>query len=1046
MLRHAVMSRPVLALASLIGIVATRGASAADVDFSRDVRPILEAKCFACHGPAKQQADLRLDQRTPALKGGESGPAIVPGHAADSPLYRRVAGLGPEKPMPAKGERLTPPQVELVRAWIDQGAAWPADEPDARSSHWAFRPPTRPPVPPVPEGSKARNPIDHFVLEALAKEGLKPAPEADRATLIRRLSLDLIGLPPTVAEVDAFVADPRPEAYELVVERLLASPHYGERWGRHWLDAARYADTDGFEKDKTRHVWFYRDWVIQAFNRDLPYDQFIIEQVGGDLLPGSTQDQHVATGYLRNSMVNEEGGVDPEQFRMEAMFDRMDAIGKGILGLTIQCAQCHTHKFDPISHEEYYRLFAFLNNDDEPARVVYTPAEQARLSEIMRETKLIEDRLRESHPDWPARMQAWEDERAKRTQPGWSVVQAPFEDISTGGQKYLLLPDGSYRAAGYAPTKHTGKVTVKTALKKVTAVRLELLNDANLPAYGPGRSLFGTCALTEFGVEGKAIGAKDVKKPKVARASADFEQTETPLQANFEDNSKRKRVVGPVAFAIDGKDETAWGIDAGPGRRNVPREAVFVLDNPIEGSEGVELTFALTQNHGGWNSDDLMTNNLGRFRLSVTDAEGSEVAADPVPARVRQILALPRDQRSPAQVAAVFSYWRTLVPEWKPENERIQALENAHPAGVTTLVLQARENPRSTTILKRGDFLKPGKPVEPGVPAFLHQLPPGTKPDRLAFARWLADRKSPTTARAFVNRVWQAYFGTGLVATSEDLGTQSESPTHPELLDWLAVEFMDKGWSVKELHRWIVGSATYRQSSRATPEQLAKDPYNRLLARGARLRVEGEIVRDIQLAASGLLNPALGGPSVMPPAPAFLFQPPASYAPFPWVDATGPDRYRRAVYTWRRRSTPYPMLSTFDVPEANNACVRRVRSNTPLQALTTLNETIAIEAARALARLALAEGGADDASRVTYAFRRCVGRKPTDRELAILLRLLDDQGKRIADGWVSPWELVTGSKEKFPAALPPNATPTRWAAFTLVARVLLNLDETITKE
>ncbi len=1015
--------------------------SARDVDFARDVRPVFEAKCFSCHGPKKQQSDFRLDDRARAMKGGSEGAAIVPGRPDESALVRRVAAPeDPDEAMPpeGKGERLTAAEVAAVRAWIEQGARWPEESARAGSDHWAFRAPTRPPLPTNRGGKWARNPVDRFVLDRLEREGLAPSPEADRATLIRRLSLDLLGLPPTIAEVDAFVADPAPDAYEKAVDRLLASPHYGERWGRHWLDAARYADTDGFEKDKTRHVWSYRDWVIGALNRDLPYDRFIIEQVAGDQLPGATQDQVVATGFLRNSVVNEEGGVDPEQFRMEAMFDRVEAIGKGVLGLTVQCAQCHTHKFDPISHEEYYRLFAFLNSDDEPARLVYSPAEQGRVAEVRRRSAEVEAQIQASYPDWRERMDRWEDERARAPAPRWTVVQGTFETNTDGGQRYLPQPDGSFLACGYAPTKSTGKMTVKVDLPKIAAFRLELLNDANLPAYGPGRSLWGTCALTEFQVT--AAG----KPVKIARASADFEQAETPLEWHYDDKSGKRRVVGPASFAVDGKGETAWGIDPGPGRRNVPREAVFVAEAPIENPGGAELTFGLAQNHGGWNSDDLQTNNLGRFRLAVTDDPAA--AADPTPARVREALAVARPRRTPEQVATIFSHWRTTVAEWKPEADRIEAIWKDHPAGATTLVLQARAEPRMTSILKRGDFLKPGKVVGPGVPAFLHPLPAGAPPTRLSFAKWLVDPRSPTTARAFVNRAWQSYFGTGLVATSEDLGTQAEAPSHPELLDWLAVEFMDRGWGIKGLHRLIVTSATYRQSSKVTPESLAKDPNNRLMARGSRLRVEGEVVRDIQLAASGLLNPTLGGPSAMPPAPAFLFLPPASYAPFPWIEATGADRYRRGVYTWKRRSTPYPMLATFDVPEGNTSCVRRARSNSPLQALVTLNETIAIEAARALARKALAEGGATDADRLTYAFRRCVGRPPTGPERQVLAALLEDQGRKFADGWVSPWEVVTGSKDVRPADLPPGASPTAWAAYTVVARVLLNLDETITKE
>jgi mono/diheme cytochrome c family protein len=1039
--------------------VALPPAAGRTIDFDRDVRPILAEHCHSCHGPRKQQSDLRLDRREAAVAGGAEGPAILPGDGAGSPLVQRVAGLDPDAVMPPKGERLTTEQVGVLRAWIDQGARWPEADSKADNTrrHWAFRPPERPSLPRVARRDWVRNPIDRFILARLEHEGLQPAAEANRITLIRRLSLDLTGLPPTIAEVDAFLADRRADAYERLVDRLLDSPHYGERWGRHWLDAARYADSDGFEKDKPRYIWAYRDWVIAAINRDLPYDRFIIEQLAGDLLPNPGQDQVVATGYLRNSMVNEEGGIDPEQFRMEAMFDRMDAIGKGILGLTIQCAQCHSHKFDPLTQEEYYRLFAFLNNDDEPARLVYTPEELMRIAAIRRGISAIEDQLRESDPDWRRHMEAWEDDEGSAAceRPGWVVVPLAVDEISTGGQKYLPQKDGSFLAQGYAPTKHTAKLTAKVDLPRVTAVRIELLNDPNLPAYGPGRSFKGTCALSELTIEAAPAASPDKKtKVKLARATADFEQPERVLEPNFDDRTKNRRVTGPAAFATDEKDETAWGIDAGPGRRNVERQAVFVLATPISHPGGSIVTIGLKQVHGGWNSDDLMTNNLGRFRIALTDAEPdrTHAVADPVPKRVRDILAIPRASRTPAQVATVFSYWRTTVDAWKEANARIEALRDDHPAGTTSLVLQERPavDSRMTSVLKRGDFLKPVKPVEPGVPAFLHPLAERSgsegEPRRMRLAKWLVDRQAPTTARALVNRAWQAGFGTGLVATPEDFGTQGEPPSHPELLDWLACEFMDGGWSLKGLIRLMVTSATYRQSSQARPGLAARDPYNRLLARASRLRVEGEIVRDIQLAASGLLNPALGGKSVMPPAPAFVFQPPASYAPFPWIEETGPDRYRRAVYTWRRRSTPYPMLSTFDVPEGNTACVRRVRSNTPLQALMTLNETIAVEAARALALRTLAEGGVTDPERITYAFRRCVGRPPTEGERDVLVHLLGQERVRIADGWVNPWEIVTGLGEERPSGLPAGATPAQWAAYTVVARVLLNLDETITRE
>src|SRR6266540_1801969 len=848
--------------------------------------------------------------------------------------------------------------------------------------HWAFVAPVRPPTPEVKNKAWARNPIDAFILARLERENLAPSPEADKITLLRRLSLDLIGLPPTPEEVDAFLKDTSSRAYEKQVERLLASPHYGERWGRLWLDAARYADSDGFEKDKPRSVWFYRDWVINALNQDKPYDQFIIEQVAGDLLPNATQEQRVATGFLRNSMINEEGGVDPEQFRMEAMFDRMDAIGKGVLGLTIQCAQCHNHKFDPLKQEEYYRMFAFLNNSDEGSMAVYTPEEQMKRAGILSGAREIEAKLRELAPDWLARMNAWE-ESVKNDQPEWKVIQPEVNDISTDGAKYLPQKDGSFLVGGYAPAKHRVKLCWRTDEANIAAFRLELMTDPNLPLGGPGRSYKGSCALTEFEVEDSPAasdegGPKKAAKLKIVRATADVNPPETEVESKFNDKSGKRRVTGPVDFAIDGKEETGWSIDAGPGLRNRPGKAVFNLEKPLANAGGAV---------------------------------------------------------------------------WKQ-----------HPEGDSQLVMSERAEARGAFILKRGDFLRPDKRVSPGVPAFLHPLPANAPANRLTFAQWLVDRQSPTTARAFVNRLWQAYFGAGLVATSEDLGKQSEAPSHPELLDWLAVEFMDGAthargdgagnpqsairnpqWSIKNVHRLIVTSATYRQSSKVTPRLLEKDPQNRLLARAPRLRVEGEIVRDIALAASGLLNPRIGGPSVFPPSPEFLYLPPASFGVKSWREEKGENRYRRALYTFGFRSVPYPMLQAFDAPNGDVSCVRRARSNTPLQALTTLNETLFLEAARALALKTLKEGGATDARRLEFAFRRVLARKPSAGEAAELLGLLGEQRARFAGGESNPWNLATSDPDK-PYLLPKGVTMEQVAAWTTVTRVLLNLDEAITKE
>ena len=935
-------------------------------------------------------------------------------------------------------------------AWPSAGSATESPSPGAKPSpanHWAFKAPVKPAPSKVNDTKWVRNPIDSFILARLEKEKLKPSPEADKITLLRRLSLDLIGLPPTIAEIDAFLSDKSADAYEKQVERLLASPHYGERWGRLWLDAARYADSDGFEKDKPRFIWNYRDWVINAFNHDLPYDRFVIEQIAGDLLPNPTQDQLIATGFLRNSMLNEEGGVDPEQFRMDAMFDRMDAIGKSVLGLTINCAQCHNHKFDPLLQEEYYKMFAFLNNDHEATMVAYTAAEQQKRADLLRQMRDLEEGLRHSTPDWEKRMSAWEDS-VKDDQPEWVPVECRHSS-DDNGERFYYYQDGSIRAAGYAPTKWTAVFKGTNNLPSIGAFRMEQLNDPELPCNGPGRSIKGMAALSEFEVEAVDAGNPTNKiKVKFVKATADFSNAEKELEPEFNDRSDTKRVYGPVEFAIDGKDDTAWGIDAGPGRRNQPRKAVFLPDKPITFTNGAILTFRLKQNHGGWNSDDNQNHNLGRFRLSVTSA--TNVTADPVPAAVREIMKIPRDKRSPAQIAAVFSYWRTTVPEFKEVNDNFEALWKEWPEGAPTLTLIARKNSgagddrRETHLFKRGDWLKPAAEVKAGVPAFLHPLPAGADDSRMTFAKWLVDRKSPTTARVFMNRMWQEYFGIGLVSTPEDFGMRAETPSHPELLDWLACEFMDRDWSIKAMHRLIVNSSTYRESSRVTPELYQRDQYNRLLARGPRFRVDAEIVRDIALSASGLLDEEMGGPSVTPPAPSFIFQPPASYGPKVWPEETGPNRYRRAVYTFRFRSVPYPVLQTFDTPNGDFSCVRRARSNTPLQALASLNETVFMECAQALARHSL-EHGSGEADRITYAFRRCLGRPPTHDELEELSGLLHREKAHVGDGWVNAAELATG-KEGPIKDLPRGTTPTELAAYTVVSRVLLNLDETITKE
>ncbi|MEZ6117844.1 MAG: DUF1553 domain-containing protein [Pirellulaceae bacterium] len=724
-----------------------------------------------------------------------------------------------------------------------------------------------------------------------------------------------------------------------------------------------------------------------------------------------------------------------------------------MLGLTIQCAQCHSHKFDPISQTEYYRLFAFLNNDHEAFAVYHSPQQRTEIQRIQQQIQRIETQLQQDHPDWQQRMAEWEDQ-VRNNQPEWTVLVVR-NTTGDNGVRYYYYDDGSLRASSYAPTQWTAYFTGTTSAKRITAFRLEQLPDPNLPGGGPGRSIKGMSALSEFHIEAAPANNRDAtKKVEFASATADFANEARALESEFVsqyriNNGGDKRTYGPVEFAIDSDGDTAWGIDAGPGRRNVARKAVFVLKEPLENSDGTFLNIGLQQNHGGDNSDDNQNHNLGRFRLSVTDAPNP--IADPVPLEVREILQIPPSQRTATQIATVFRYWRTTVAEFAAANQQIEELWQQFPEGTPTLTLAARtgnsphDRLRTTHMFKRGDWLQPGEQVQFGTPDFLHPLPEGADASRLTLARWLVDRRSPTAARVIVNRIWQAYFGVGLVDTPEDFGVRSTAPSHPELLDWLACELMDNNWSLKHIHRLICSSATYQQTSHASPEAYQADPQNRLLARGARFRVDAEIVRDIALSASGLLNADIGGRSVYPPAPSFLFQPPVSYGPKVWDVEPDDQQYRRSLYVFKFRSVPYPTLQTFDSPNGDFSCVRRERSNTPLQSLITLNEPQFMECARALAKNTLASGGPTDESKITFAFRSVLSRTPSPGELNDLHALLKREIEYIGQGWVNPIELATGTN-RVPTDLQDGQTVTQLAAYTVLSRVLLNLDETITKE
>ncbi|MGV3772882.1 MAG: DUF1553 domain-containing protein [Verrucomicrobiales bacterium] len=995
--------------------------AARTVDFVKDIQPLFARHCADCHGTKKQEAGLRLDSESILLTvGSDSGPTVIPHKSAESLLVHLVSGKNPDMIMPPKGEKLSNDQIGLIRAWIDQGAAFP-EGPDpgklaGNRDHWAFKAPRKPGLPSVQNSSWPKTPIDYFVLAKLEQQKINPSVEADKRTLIRRLSLDLLGLPPTLEEIEQFLGDKSEKAYENLVERLLSSPHYGERWGRHWLDAARYADTNGYEKDQPRNIWPYRDWVINAFNNDMPFDQFTIEQLAGDLLPSPSTSQVVATGFLRNSMLNEEGGVDPEQFRVEGIIDRVDTIGKAFLGLSVACSQCHNHKYDPISQKEYYKFFAFLNNDDEPEIEVPSEEQVAKREDIKQQVERLESELLNSDKGIKQRQAEWEA-AALKDQPTWQVLDM-VDWFGAIGVKFEKLDDGSLLALAHNPGESSYNVTVRTDLTNITAIRLEALTDANLPRNGPGRANNGNFVVQEFTAAVTPANNQEItNKVYLQNATADHHQ-----DGGFEPSK-----------AIDGDPKTGWAIAAGPALSNQDRKIVFELKEPVGFEGGTLLSFSIFQKHGG-------AHTLGRFRLSASTS-AHPVKADPLPSKVRAIISKPLKERTPQEDRAVFGYYRTIDPAFAETNKKILDLYNQWPIGTTTLALKERKHPRKTTVFRRGDFKKPGAPVQPGVPGVLHPLTATEKTNRLTLAKWIIDPKNPLTPRVMVNRIWQSYFGEGFVPTPEDLGTRADASSHPELLDWLACEFRDKGWKTKQIHRLIVNSATYRQSSIRRPEIEDIDPYNRLLARAPRLRVEAEIIRDIALRASGLLTPKIGGPSVYPPIPDGVLNL-GFGAPMNWPTSVGPDRYRRGLYTFWKRTVPYPSLSIFDAPNGDFGCVRRVKSNTPLQALTTLNDTVFVETAKALALRTYKNGGSDDENRLKYGFALCTGRHPDERELSLLKKHLDDQYRYFEDNTVAAVE-VASLDPKNPV---PNLNLHRLAAWTMVSRVLLNLDETIVKE
>ncbi|BDC47692.1 hypothetical protein F183_A00080 [Bryobacterales bacterium F-183] len=956
----------------------------AKVDFDTAVEPILKAKCVGCHSGASAKGQLRLDAGRLALR------VIQPGNSAASRIIHRVEGQGNERRMPLGGEPLTAAEIATLKQWIDGGAAWPAAkmEPPAggAAKHWAYLKPVKP---------QAAG-IDALVL---AKSKFGYSPKASRETLIRRVSLDLVGLPPTPSEVEAFVKDQDPKAYEKLVDRLLASPRYGERWARPWLDLARYADTNGFEKDDPRTMWKYRDWVIDALNQDKPFDQFTIEQLAGDLLPNATAAQKIATGFHRNTMLNEEGGVDKDEALFEVLVDRVNTTGTVWLGSTITCSQCHNHKYDPFLHKEYYQMMAFFSNNAKEDQVYGTgfkwvepqldlagPGQAEKRDALAARRKALEEKLKVSTPEVKAEQAEWERGILAASK-DWSPLVASKLSARAGSELKQDAATGLVTASGANPMGETYVFEAKVKLPKLTALRLEAVPLKGLPRGGPGRDAYGNFIVSSIDI---SVNGKPVE---IARYLAD---------------DGRVNAGGQI-----------WIVDASKEDTRLPRQMVVALKEPAVLSGEATVSVRISS------ISDLVGQSLGHFRLSAT------AAAEPgTIVKIRHNLRPhleagkdPEDQRA--------TYFRTVSAKLAPVRDELREVrgEMERLNIPSALVLgELADSMPSDYVRLRGGFAAKGDKVYADVPAVLGGLPAGLPRNRLGLAKWLVSRENPLTARVVVNRMWEQFFGRGIVETSEDFGSQGEKPTNPELLDWLAVEFMDSGWSQKRMHKLIVMSDAYQQTSRVTPELLQADPYNRAISRGPRFRMEAEMIRDTALAASGLLSSKIGGPSVFPYQPPGIWDVPYSSAQ--WVQSKGEDAYRRGVYTFIRRTSTYPSMINFDATSREICTVRRVRTNTPLQALTTLNDPAFFEMAMALGRR-LEKEAATDSERVALAFQLVAARQPKPGEADRLLSW--------RQGEVKYFEAHPEEASK----LGGNAQAASW---TMLANVMLNLDEALTKE
>jgi hypothetical protein len=1155
--------------------------SSKPIDYNRDIKPILSENCYACHGPdhEKRKAGLRLDLRDELFKPLKSGAiAVVPGDLIKSELVRRITAADQDDRMPPlkSGHTLTPAQIETLTRWVQEGARW--------SGHWAYLKPERPPLPDVKNQAWARNPIDGFVLARLERDGLQPSPEADKSRLIRRASLDLRGLPPTVEEVDDFLYDNSPGAYDKLVDRFLKSPHYGERMAQDWLDLARYADSQGYHHDSHRDLWPWRDWVIKAFNDNKPFDQFTLEQLAGDLLPNPTRDQRIATGFHRNEMTTSEGGAMPEEYAVKYVVGRVDTTARVWLGTSLACAECHDHKYDPITQKEYYRFFAYFNTIAEngldqdlnpvPRLTLDTPEQHAKADQFTKEIAALE-KAHQSMLEVPSEAQAnaqrqWQDRWRQNVVRNWAELEAA-NLTSANGSTLSKLPDRSILVSGPNPNQDSYTVELHTALKRLTGLKLEALPHQQLPGGGSGRGPKGEFVLSKIEVQARSLHPEQATAPpapafgnwfsigpfKAESPHEGFEkafgpETNTDTNKSYSDGKLtwverpqwldgelhtltsangtayffRKIEVREPAFAklslgsqdnlqvwwngrkllanevsrraapdqdrvvvwlspgtnklvvkvssalapafyfkllsepvteavvdltgaaadfhqndhsvqgaLDSNPESGWGV----GDSMTAHAAFFRAEHPFGFSEGTALTVGLKFESAQAQS------TLGRFRLAVTTSEDL-AGFTTLPENIIASLLREPAELSKSEWADVQAYYReTFVPEVQDlskliENQRKAQREFLNSLPVT-MVMQEMEKPRDTFVLVRGSFQQHGEKVTPGVPESLFPMPVDYLPNRLGLARWLVHPDNPLVSRVTVNHFWQHYFGTGLVKTAEDFGSQGEWPSHPELLDWLATEFIRSGWDVKALQRLIVTSATYRQATTVSAAWLQRDPDDRLLGRFPRLRLDAEAIRDNALVVSGLFNPKIGGPSVYPYQPPGLWETVAFENTRKYEQSQGTENYRRGLYTYWRRSLPYPSLITFDAPPRETCTVRRPRTNTPLQALTLMNDPVYAEAARVFGQRILREGGGTLESRVEYAFRICLGRPPTAPERAVLENAFRRHLKTFEVDRIAASKLIHVGA----SAPPVELDICELAAWTVIGNTLLNLDETINK-